>query len=194
MSEDETRDLIARQRSALYGEGPFADKGGYVDEIGSVRAGGPGQNGPGSLRGHSPLAYEMGRNGPANADSNTPVSANEGGTGQPNEQGSRSNSSGSPQNATGNKGAFDGALAQAANRTNNSSPGGSPPRQDMAPGSKPSQPSVTVAPIGTRPSGTPASATTKRSTPPLASPASWGRGNGVWGQSSGLGAPASVWG
>lgn len=25
MSEEETRDLIARQRSALYGEGPFAE-------------------------------------------------------------------------------------------------------------------------------------------------------------------------
>lgn len=198
MSEEETRDLIARQRSALYGEGSFAEKGGYVDETGAVRAGGPPPNGPGSRRGHSPLAYDMGRgSGPTNADANTPVSTTDGGpgVGLPNEQGSRSNSSGSPSNLTANKNAFDGAVAQAASRTANSSPGGSPPRQDLPAGPKPSQPSATVAPIGTRPSGTtPGGGNTKRSTTPLASPGGWGRGNGVWGQSSGLGAPASVWG
>lgn len=58
LSEDETRELIARQRSALYGEGPFADKGGYVDETGAVRTGVPGHSGPPSLRGASPLNYE----------------------------------------------------------------------------------------------------------------------------------------
>lgn len=197
MSEEETRDLIARQRSALYGEGSFAEKGSYVDETGAVRAGGPGQSGPGSRRGHSPLGYDMGRgSGPTTGDANTPVSSTEvgPGVGQTNEQGSRSNSSGSPSNLTANKNAFDGAVAQAASRTTNSSPGGSPSRQDLPAGTKPSQPSATVAPIGTRPSGTPGSGTTKRSTTPLASPGGWGRGNGVWGQSSGLGAPASVWG
>jgi hypothetical protein len=197
MSEEETRDLIARQRSALYGEGAFAEKGGYIDETGIVRPGLPGSNGPSSIRGHSPLAFEMGRSSvPSNPDANTPVSATDGtaGTGSVNEPGSRANSSASPQtSSTANKAAFDGAVAQ-ANRTTNSSPGGSPPRQDLPAGSKPSQTGATVAPIGTRPSGTPASGVAKRSTTPLASPGGWGRGNGVWGQSSGIGAQASVWG
>jgi hypothetical protein len=201
MSEEETRELIARQRSALYGEGPFAEKGGYVDEAGAVRTGMPAPPGPAALRGHSPLAFEMGRgNVPSNADSNTPVSATEASpAGQANEQGSRANSTGSPQtNVSANKAAFDGAVAQAAaatTRTTSSSPGGSPPRQDIPQGPK-AQQNPTVAPIGTRPSGTPAGngSASKRSTTPLASPGGWGRGNGVWGTSSGLGAPASVWG
>uniref|UniRef100_A0A8H7NJD2 Uncharacterized protein n=1 Tax=Bionectria ochroleuca TaxID=29856 RepID=A0A8H7NJD2_BIOOC len=57
MSEEETRELIARQRSALYGEGPFADKNSYVDETGNIRTGAPGPNGPPSLRGASPLTF-----------------------------------------------------------------------------------------------------------------------------------------
>ncbi|KAI8202290.1 hypothetical protein K4K61_004566 [Colletotrichum sp. SAR11_59] len=199
MSEEETRELIARQRSALYGEGQFAEKGGYVDETGAVRPGVPGHSGPSSLRGQSPLTYDITRGPPPHGDANTPVSVTDGPgpiAGPPGEQGSRAGSTASPQpNAPNNKSAFESAVSQAAARTNNSSPGGSPPRQEM-PGSKPAQ---TVAPIGTRPSGTPTGASnssSKRSTTPLASPGGWGRGNGVWGpQSSGLSQPpASVWG
>ncbi|ROT40990.1 hypothetical protein SODALDRAFT_270650 [Sodiomyces alkalinus F11] len=58
MSEEETRELIARQRSALYGEGLFAEKGGYVDETGIVRTGSLARSGPSSLRGASPMAFE----------------------------------------------------------------------------------------------------------------------------------------
>lgn len=58
MSEEETRELIARQRSALYGEGPFAEKGGYVDETGTVRPGPLARSGPSSLRGASPMTFE----------------------------------------------------------------------------------------------------------------------------------------
>lgn len=193
MSEEETRDLIARQRSALYKEGPFAENGGYVDEAGAIRPGAPGHSGPASLRGASPLAYELGRNQPQGAaDAGAPGSAPDSAapTGL-NQEGSRPNSTASPQpNPNGSKGAFDSS----------SSRGGSPNRDGS---SKPNQPAATVAPIGTRPSGTPASnagaganananTTAKRSTTPLASPATnWGRGG--WPQSSGLGGQTSVW-
>lgn len=192
MSEEETRELIARQRSALYGEGPFADKSGYVDENGNVRTGAPGPSGPSSIRGHSPLAFDNLHRGPPGADSNTPGSADNNGS----DPSPRPQSTTSPQTgaAPSNK-VFDSAIGPQS-RTSASSPtGGSPPR-DLAPGSKPGQPSNTVAPIGTRPVGTPGSGTqsAKRSTTPLAP--GWGRGgSGVWGQSSsGLGTQASVWG
>ena len=47
MSDEERRELIARQRSALYGEGPFAETGGYVDETGATRPGIPVPHAPG---------------------------------------------------------------------------------------------------------------------------------------------------
>ncbi|KAH8721863.1 hypothetical protein BGZ61DRAFT_475803 [Ilyonectria robusta] len=192
MSEEETRELIARQRSALYGEGPFAEKSGYVDETGAVRPGAPVTSGPSSIRGHSPMTFDnIGRAPPAEAG--TPGSASEGNA-PPAEPTSRPQSTTSPQASGPTNKVFDNAVGHQS-RTSTSSPtGGSPPR-DLAPGSKPGQSGNTVAPIGTRPSGTPATtSSSKRSTTPLASPGGWGRGNGVWGQSSGLGAPASVWG
>lgn len=220
MSEDERRELIARQRSALYGEGAsYPENGAYVDETGAARPGAPGlSTGPASHRGPSPLTYDYPRGAPeANAQ-------------PPNEgQGSRANSNASPQsNPANSKGPFDSAVQQAS-RTSNSSPGGSPPRQGGAPG----QTGNTVAPIGTRPSGAaqaPNPALNKRSTTPLPSPLShgfsasgngdengqsvsasgapsnppsaapdgyngWGNRPGVWGkQASGLGVQASVWG
>lgn len=192
MSEEETRDLIARQRSALYGEGPFAEKAGYVDETGNVRPGAPGPSGPSSIRGHSPLAFDnIGRAPPA--DAGTPGSTGDA-HGPPTEPASRPQSTASPQTSGPTNRVFDNAVGPQS-RTSTSSPTGGSPSRDLAPGSKPSQSGASVAPIGTRPSGTPATtASSKRSTTPLASPGGWGRGNGVWGQSSGLGAPASVWG
>ncbi len=178
MSEDDRRELIARQRSALYGEGPFAETGGYVDENGNVRSGPPGtHNAPATLRGHSPLAYEYGRTPPAEGGPQGPMDG--GGPGSqsagPNQR-SRANSTASPQsNPAGNKGVFDAPGAQQSSRTSNSSPGGSPP------GTKPGPGGNAVAPIGTRPSGNPSgpvgppnSALNKRSTTPLASPHSHG--------------------
>ncbi len=50
-TEEERRELIARQRSALYGEGGFPE-GGFVDENGVVRQAAP------RLGGNSPLAFE----------------------------------------------------------------------------------------------------------------------------------------
>lgn len=177
MSEDDRRDLIARQRSALYGEGSFSESGGYVDENGTTRQGLPGSGAsvPGSIRGHSPLTYEYGRAPPPRADSiGSPADAGPGSqSAGPNER-SRANSNSSPQsNPAGQKGVFD-APVQQSSRTSASSPGGSPPRQ-VAPGAKPGQ--GAVAPIGTRPSLSNASGNPnmgKRSTTPLPSPLSQG--------------------
>ncbi|KAJ4150262.1 hypothetical protein LMH87_011020 [Akanthomyces muscarius] len=193
MSEEETRELIARQRSALYGEGPFADKTSYVDESGNIRKGAPGPSGASSLRGASPMTFDgIGR---PPADAGTPTSAKDHGSGQ-NELSPRPNSTTSPQSSGPNNKVFDNAVG-AQSRTSTSSPTGASPPRDLAPGSKPGQQGgASVAPIGTRPAGTPTSgAQAKRSTTPLATSGGWGRGNGVWGQaSSGLGAQASVWG
>jgi hypothetical protein len=192
MSEEETRDLIARQRSALYGEGPFADKGGYVDETGNVRTGAPVPSNAPSLRGHSPLTFDtMGRAPPA-GEVGTPGPGPDGGP--PVDLGSRPQSTAAQQSSGPPNKVFDNAVG-AQSRTSNSSPtGGSPPR-DLPVGSKPGQTGASVAPIGTRPSGTPSNnPSSKRSTPPVNPSGGWGRGNGVWGQSSGLGAQASVWG
>lgn len=164
MSEDERRDLIARQRSALYGEGSFAETGGYVDETGAQRPGIPGPNAPASLRGPSPLAYEYGRTPPVHPDGGPQVPTEAGQGSQPGgpSQRSRANSNASPQsNPTSNKGIFDNAAAQQSSRTSNSSPGGSPSNGKPPSGN-------TVAPIGTRPSAAPGSipqSASKRSLP-----------------------------
>lgn len=191
MTEEETRELIARQRSALYGEGPFADKSSYVDENGNIRKGAPGPSGPSSLRGPSPLAFDgIGR--PPTGEVGTPGSATDPSSLQ-NDPSPRPQSTTSPQTSIGpNNKVFDNAVG-VQSRTNSSSPTGASPPRDLAPGSKPGQQNATVAPIGTRPVG--AGAQAKRSTTPMGSSGGWGRGNGVWGQSSsGLGAQASVWG
>ncbi|KAI1645774.1 uncharacterized protein F4817DRAFT_161786 [Daldinia loculata] len=221
MSEDERRDLIARQRSALFG-----GEGSYPDESSVTRSGVPGlPTGTSGHRGPSPLAYDYGRQGVSNASE---------GASQPNEtQGlSRANSNASPQsNPPANMGIFDSAVGQQANRTSNSSPtGGSPPRAGGIP--KPGQSGNAVAPIGTRPSAASQAtnpALNKRSTTPLPSPLShgftassngddinqgvsttsapsnppsaaadgyngWSNRSGVWGSKSNLGVQASVWG
>ncbi|AEO65583.1 uncharacterized protein THITE_2112708 [Thermothielavioides terrestris NRRL 8126] len=192
MSEEDRRKLIAQQRSALYGEGPFGEAGGYVDETGAPRPG---------LRGHSPLAYEYGRAPPVHPDAGPQPSAEAGPGSQsagPNEP-SRANSTSSPQsNSAGGKGMFDSpaAVAQQSSRTSASSPGGSPPRHQGAPGSntstsKPAQSSV--APIGTRPSvssGPANAALNKRSTTPLPSPLSQGY-TASGSNAEGAGAPTS---
>lgn len=193
MSEEETRELIARQRSALYGEGPFADKTSYVDESGNIRTGVPGPSGPSSIRGPSPLTFEGIGRVPSGAEAATPGSVSDHNVAAA-DPSPRPQSTSSPQSSGPTNKAFDNAIG-AQSRTSNSSPtGGSPPR-DLVSGSKAGQSGATVAPIGTRPSGTPSNtASGKRSTTPLTGSGGWGRGNGVWGQSSGLGAPASVWG
>ncbi|KAI0195790.1 hypothetical protein EV127DRAFT_477508 [Xylaria flabelliformis] len=207
ISEDERRDLIQRQRSALYGDG-------HYDDAGAGRPGVPGLSATSSQRGPSPLAFDYGRPAPGAAE----------GASQPGDPQvlSRANSNASPQsNAPANIGAL---------RTSNSSPtGGSPPRAGAS--SRPGQSGGIVAPIGTRPSissQVPNPALIKSSTTPLPSPLShgisasgngdenhgpptsgasgnpasataegyngWGNRSGVWGNKSNLGVQASVWG
>jgi len=222
MSEDERRELIARQRSALYGEGAAYPEGSsFVDENGTPRPATQGSSAQlSSGRGHSPLAFEAGGE----------QSQAQQGAVQPQgqqQQRSRANSTSSPSSNPTNFSLFDNA-AQQSSRTSTSSPGGSPPRQGgkAATGSS-------VAPIGTRPSATQQAANpalNKRSTTPLPSPLSygfaanedsngnnngnsadrttsaasnpssaqdvglgWGSKSGVWGKNS-LGVQASVWG
>ncbi|KAJ8127724.1 hypothetical protein O1611_g5912 [Lasiodiplodia mahajangana] len=208
LSEDERRDLIQRQRSALYGDGHYEDAA-------AGRPGVPGLSTTSSQRGPSPLAFDYGRQVPGVGEG---VSQ----SGDP--QGlSRANSNASPQsNAPTNMGG--------PARTSNSSPTGASPPGTGAP-SRAGQSSGVVAPIGTRPSissQVPNQALTKSSTTPLPSPLShgisasgngddnhgpptsgaagnpasatadgyngWGNRSGVWGNKSGLGVQASVWG
>lgn len=156
MSEDERRELIARQRSALYGEGP------YVDETGTPRPGLTGPpHGPAGFRGHSPLAYEFSRPpaGQPEGALQQQDGAQPGTTDLP-----RANSTSSPQiNVPPQQ---QQQQQQPISRTSVSSPGGSPAGQGPA-----------VAPIGTRPSGSGISSA-KRASPTLPSPLNDGGSNG----------------
>lgn len=175
MSEEERREQIARQRSALYGEGPAFPENAGFDENGTPR---PGTQGSGShsatgIRGHSPLAFDHFKSQSNQVDaSNQQTNAEpQSATGQaPGQQRSRANSTSSPSsNPTSSFSLFESA-AQQSSRTSTSSPGGSPPRQG---GKAPT--SSGVAPIGTRPSTqAPNPALNKRSTTPLPSPLSYG--------------------
>ncbi|KAI0389216.1 hypothetical protein F5Y17DRAFT_140942 [Xylariaceae sp. FL0594] len=205
LSEEERRDLIQRQRTALYGEGHYDDPAAGRSTLHALST-------TSSQRGPSPLAFDYGRQGSGHADS-----AQQSGDLQAI---SRANSNASPQSNTpahiGN------------NRTSNSSPsGGSPPLSGT--GSRSGLSGNAVAPIGTRPavSGQGSNlAVTKPATTPLPSPLShgvsasgnpgdnvqtsgpsgnpptgagegyntWGGRPAGWGNKSNLGLPASVWG
>ncbi|KAK7720238.1 hypothetical protein SLS57_005646 [Botryosphaeria dothidea] len=224
MSEEDRRDLIARQHRALYGETSNL----YTD--GTVRQSSQDARVATSLagRGPSPLAFDpFGMQ--TGGDPAVQMPVRDGKDSNAGVQRSRANSTSSPSsNHNASFSLFDNA--QQSSRTSNSSPtGGSPPR-----GGVKSSGSAGVAPIGTRP--TPASgqaanpALNKRSTTPLPSPLSygftasdqqgnersastssnpsssvtdkggvaglgWGSNSGVWGSSkSSLGVQASVWG
>jgi len=223
MSEEERRELIARQRSALYGEGAYPEHG--FDENGTPRPGtqGSGTQSATGIRGHSPLAFDH-YNSQQGENVGQQIQEPQSATQAPGQQRSRANSTSSPSsNPTSSFGLFDSA-AQQSSRTSTSSPGGSPPRQGKGPTSS------GVAPIGTRPNGqAPNPALNKRSTTPLPSPLSynfaassddkdskdirtasvasnpnsqapqdvglgWGSKSGVWGGKNSLGVQASVWG
>lgn len=165
MNEEERRELIARQRNALYGEGAAYNENGSFDENGTPR---PGTQGSGSqsagIRGHSPLAFDQFH---AQAAQGEKQAAEPQSSGQQGQQRSRANSTSSPSsNPTSSFSVFESANQQSS-RTSTSSPGGSPPRQGKtAPGG--------VAPIGTRPTQAANPALNKRSTTPLPSPLSYG--------------------
>jgi hypothetical protein len=169
MSEEERRELIARQRNALYGEGAAYPEGAGFDESGTPR---PGTQGSGSqsatgVRGHSPLAFDN-FNAQTGQVEHQQVPEPQSATQAPGQQRSRANSTSSPSsNPTSSFSLFESA-AQQSSRTSTSSPGGSPPRQGKAPTSS------GVAPIGTRPTQAANPALNKRSTTPLPSPLSYG--------------------
>merc|ERR1712000_265725 len=195
MSEDERRELIARQRNALYGEGAAYNENGGFDENGTPR---PGTQGSG------------------------PQSAVGQGQGQ---QRSRANSTSSPSsNPTSSFSLFESA-AQQSSRISTSSPGESPPRQGKGPtssgvapiGTRPSgqapnpalnKRSTTPLPSplsygfaasnednqGEKEGRTASAASNSNSQNQQDVGLGWGSKSGVWGKNSSLGVQASVWG
>lgn len=190
MSEEERRELIARQHRALYGEDGQPTGAGYA----------PSSQDP---RGPSPRAA-FPSYGPDGAKSQPPsANPNEAAQHGPSPQPHQTGAPAPQQNQ------------QPAMRTSSTSPkdGGqsSPPRHGK---------SNSVAPIGTRPSAGSISQAAKRQTPPASSPlgivgnsgdrapssasnpqakdanSGWGSGSGVWGSvgKNPLGVQASVWG
>lgn len=214
MKEDERRDLIARQRSALYNEGVSYSGDGVFDENENRTHCSASQTVNG-LRGHSPRSYEPYKT-PNLSDNNQTHGETQYTVGQVSTQsGSRANSISSPSsNPPTNFGIFDSTAQQSSSTP--SSTGGSPPNQ----GGK--SVNSAVAPIGTRPSVQ----STKRATTPLPSPLSyslaanegvsvkeetsiapnhtqngqvenemnlgWTKGS-VWGNKTNLGVQAPVW-
>ena len=212
MSEEDRRELIARQHRALYGDGASlyeAGSSGSRPQSQDVR-------GPSSGRGASPLAFDP--------YSSQPQQGGEGAVQMPPRD--PTGSTASP--VTGGPGQQFGLLSESQQppRTSESSPRTSPP---LSAGSKGG-----VAPIGTRPAQAPtsAAAANKRSTtpmtpsglsygfsaemqnavtkaeerstsaasnPPLADKGvaglgSWGGNSNVWGAGKGLAVQPSVWG
>ncbi|KAH9845042.1 Protein transport protein Sec61 subunit beta [Teratosphaeria destructans] len=215
MSEDDRRDLIARQHRALYGEGSNIYSTG---DGGSARAQSQDVRPVGSQRGTSPLAFDpYGTQAQGGAEASVQMPPRD-----------RQGSTASPAGATQAQQQFSLLNEQQSNRrTSNSSPGGSPP---LSGGSKVS--GAGVAPIGTRPvqaSGpvglnkrsttplTPSSlsygfsssdaqnsgvktddrSTSSASNPPLEKGVSglggWGGNSGVWGGGKNLAVQPSVW-
>ncbi|KAK5130121.1 hypothetical protein LTR08_002461 [Meristemomyces frigidus] len=148
MSEDDRRDLIARQHRALYGDNSQL----YGTEGSGSRPPSQDVRVSGSQRGPSPLAFD-----PYSVQTQT---GSEGSVQMPPRE--RVNSNASPASNSTAQQSF--ALlndAQQSSRTSASSPGASPPLQQGQKG---------VAPIGTRPIQPPGVATgnlNKRSTTPL---------------------------
>lgn len=192
MTEDERRDLIARQHRALYAgnpDGHQSEDGPHMDENNTSRGTNIHSNGPsapgsnaGGTRGPSPSSTfdPFGHQQSGNIDT-TPVQtpATEQGphVGQSNAASptrSRTNSVSSPSSKSASFSLFDNSGAQAqSSRTSASSPGGSPPRAQRV--STTPVTSSGVAPIGTRPTQNQNSVVNnKRSTTPLPSPLSYG--------------------
>jgi len=173
MSEEERRELIARQHRALYGDNSAL----YGNESNRTSSQDARVATSSAGRGASPLAFDpfgmQAQNNSAEGSVQMPpreqMSSKDTGAGA---QESRAESTSSPSSQPNNSfSLFENA--QQSSRTSNSSPGGSPPRQ----GAKATS-GAGVAPIGTRPAqqnqGPPAGAPlSKRSTTPLPSPLSY---------------------
>lgn len=222
MSEDERRDLIARQHRALYGNESAlypTPEAAAAAAVAARRASQDVRTGSisGVRGGASPLAFDPFAH-----------SGGEPAVQMPPREGvmlpKSPNSASSPSSNPTTFGSLLGETQQSS-RTSVSSPSGSPP---LGQGTKAS--AAAAAPIGTRPAPNAAQAATglnKRSTTPLPSPlsfgfsaneqaknerstsagpngsvadkgvslGSWGSNSGVWGSSkNSLGVQASVWG
>jgi hypothetical protein len=173
MTEEERRDLIARQHRALYGNDSTLYSGDTSRPMSQDARVATSMTG---LRGGSPLAYDpFGMQSPNNAgDSAVQMPPRDQGQKNvaPGAQRSRANSTSSPSsNPTTSYSLFENA--QQSSRTSTSSPtGGSPPRDSAK-----ATTTAGVAPIGTRPTQSQAqsgSTLQKRSTTPLPSPLSFG--------------------
>ena len=223
MSEEDRRELIARQHRALYGDNSTLYN---ADGTAAARPNSQDARVPAGARGASPMAFD-----PFSAQAQ--ASANSEGSVQMPPR-DRANSTASPANSAAAQQSFALLNDQQSRRTSNSSPSGSPP---LAQGPKGTLSGV--APIGTRPIQTsgPAGNLNKRSTTPLtpsslaygfssaeSQPANaapqqlkdersgsaasnpaladknvglgggWGGNSGVWGKNSLGSAQASVWG
>lgn len=210
MSEEDRRDLIARQHRALYGDGSSlygAEGTSPRPASQDVRA-----SQPGGARGASPLAFD-----PYGVQAS---STGEGAVQMPPRD--HVNSTTSPASNSTTQQSF-GLMsgAQQSSRTSNSSPRGESPPPGAQQGAKGSTPAVGVAPIGTRPAAqappTNQRATTpltpsalskdERSTSALSNPSmgennnkgvgglgAWGGNSGVWGSGKNLAVQPSVWG
>jgi len=165
MSEEERRELIARQHRALYGDSSSLYSNNNPTSSQDVRVSGAG-------RGPSPLAFDpFGMQAPnASSEGSVQMPARGEKDAAGGAQETRANSNSSPgSNQPPAFSLFDNT--QQTSRTSNSSPGGSPPHQG------PKGNGSGVAPIGTRPNanqGQPAGAPMgKRATTPLPSPLSY---------------------
>lgn len=167
MSEEDRRELIARQHRALYGDSSSlygADAPNSRPQSQDVRVSSSG-------RGPSPLAFDPYGSQGVSGESAVQM--------PPRDHG---NSTTSPAPNPTTQQSFNlMTSAQQSSRTSNSSPGESPPSGQSAKGG-----AAGVAPIGTRPMQPPTSAggVNQRSTTPL-TPSSLGYGYSADGQSAG---------
>lgn len=173
MTEEDRRELIARQHRALYGnEASLYGAGASTRPVSQDARVAAGVMRPG---GNSPLNYEQYPAGtPAGVaeqmQAQSKASKDASVAGQ--QQRSRANSTASPSSNPNAFSLFD--TAQQSSHTSTSSPGGSPPRQ----GASKSSTTAGVGAIGMRPTQNQTQAAntglTKRSTTPLPSPLSYG--------------------
>ena len=151
MSEEDRRELIARQHRALYGDNSSL----YGSDSSSQRPPSQDVRVSSSGRGNSPLAFDpYGVQAQQSAEGAVQMPPRD-----------RGNSTASPVSNQPMQQSYTLLSdAQQSSRTSNSSPGGSPPPSQNQKGGAPG-----VAPIGTRPAQAPNSAggLNKRSTTPL---------------------------
>merc|ERR1712093_195946 len=183
MSEDERRELIARQRNALYGEGAAYNENGGFDENGTPRPGtqGSGSQSASGIRGHSPLAFDHYNS--QNQGENQSQAQTE-----------------QPQSAVGHgqgKGPTSSGVAPIGTRPSGQAPNPALNKRSTTP--LPSPLSYGFAASnednqGEKEGRTASAASNSNSQNQQDVGLGWGSKSGVWGKNSSLGVQASVWG